>query len=102
MLQAVEFLPAIHDSNVADPTITASENTVIDSEDFAIAMAKIADNTKGKDIMLLHVEPLTSWTSYMLLITVGSKPQLNAVLAKMEQEAEHIWRRPRTHKSPGR
>ena len=101
-MQAVEFLPAIHDSNVADPTTTASENTVIDSRDFAIAMAKIADNTKGKDIMLLHVEPLTSWTSYMLLITVGSKPQLNAVLAKMEQEAEHIWRRPRTHKSPGR
>lgn len=52
--------------------------------------------------MLLHVEPLSSWTSYMLLITVSSKPQLNAVLARMEKEAEAVWHRPRTHRSPGR
>ena len=65
-------------------------------------MATVGDDTKGKDIMLLHVEPLSSWTSYMLLITVSSKPQLNAVLARMEKEAEAVWHRPRTHKSPGR
>ncbi len=83
-------------------TTTANTNTVTDSQRFAVAMAKVGDDTKGKDIMLLHVEPLSSWTSYMLLVTVSSKPQLNAVLARMEKEAEGVWQRPRTHMSPGR
>ena len=101
-LQTDVFNPAVHDSDVSGTTITANTNTVTDSQTFAIAMATVGDDTKGKDIMLLHVEPLSSWTSYMLLITVSSKPQLNAVLARMEKEAEAVWHRPRTHKSPGR
>ncbi|DBA80848.1 hypothetical protein WJX77_001075 [Trebouxia sp. C0004] len=95
------FNSAVHDSDVSGTTVTANTNTVTDSQTFAIAMATVGDDTKGKDIMLLHVEPLSSWTSYMLLITVSSKPQLNAVLARMEKEAEAVWHRPRTHKSPG-
>lgn len=35
----------------------------------AIALAKIADDTKALDISVLHVEPIVSWTSYMLLCT---------------------------------
>lgn len=102
LLQTAVFSPAVHDSDTTGTTLTANTNTVTDSLAFAVAMARIADDTKGQDIMLLHVEPLSSWTSYMLLVTVGSRPQLNAVLAKIEREAElPTWQRARTHKSPG-
>jgi hypothetical protein len=37
--------------------------------DAAVAFAKVADDTKATDISLLHVEPVVSWTSYMLLCT---------------------------------
>jgi hypothetical protein len=56
----------------------------------AIALAKAADDTKALDISVLHVEPIVSWTSFMCLCTVMSKPQLLAVLARMEDAAaEH-------------
>ncbi|KAL3155745.1 hypothetical protein ABBQ32_012763 [Trebouxia sp. C0010 RCD-2024] len=99
--EATFFSPAVHDSDVSGTTSTADTNTVTDSQAFATAMAKVADDTKAKDIMLLHVEPLSSWTSYMLLVTVSSRPQLGAALSKMEKEAELTWQRPRTHRSPG-
>lgn len=101
-VQATFFSPAVHDSDISGTTSTADTNTVTDSQAFATAMAKVADDTKARDIMLLHVEPLSSWTSYMLLVTVSSRPQLGAALSKMEKEAELMWQRPRTHKSPGR
>ena len=101
-LQGVLFNHAIHDSNTIDQTFTADTNTVTDSLSFATAMAKVADDTKAKDLMLLHVEPLSSWTSYMLLVTVSSRPQLTAVLAKIEREAVDGWGRPRKHQKPGR
>ena len=37
-----------------------------ESRDFAVAMARIAHETKGSDIMVLHVAPLIYWTSYMV------------------------------------
>lgn len=102
LLQTAVFSPAVHDSDVSSTTFTADTNTVTDTLAFATAMAQIADDTKGQDLMLLHVEPLSSWTSYMLLVTVSSRPQLNAVLARIEKEAESTaWGRPRTHQSPG-
>lgn len=50
-------------------------------------MAKVADDTKCQDIVVLHVEPLVSWTSYMVIVTVYSRPQLLAVLARVEKAA---------------
>ena len=58
-----------------------------DSRDFAVAMAKVAWETKAEDIMVLHVEPVIYWTRYMLIATVFSRPQLNAILGKMTKEA---------------
>ena len=43
--------------------------------------------------MVLHVAPLVYWTRYMVLVTVFSKPQLNAILAKVEKEAEEVFDR---------
>ena len=38
----------------------------------AVALAKVADDTKALDISVLHVEPVVSWTSYMVLCTGGA------------------------------
>lgn len=58
-----------------------------DSKQFAIALAKVAHDTRCQDIIALHVAPLASWTRFMVICTVMSKPQLMAVLAKMEKAA---------------
>lgn len=41
-----------------------SEDT--ETRDFAVAMATIANDTRGSDISVLHVEPLIYWTRYMV------------------------------------
>jgi ribosome-associated protein len=55
---------------------------------FVVAMAKVADDTKCEDIIAYDVQSLVNWTSYMIICSVFSRPQLLAVLAKMEKVAE--------------
>ena len=50
----------------------------------ALDIARVASDTKAGDVAVLHVAPLVYWTSYMVLATVYSRPQLQAVLAKAE------------------
>lgn len=54
---------------------------------FAIDMARVAWETKGKDILVLDVSPVVYWTRYMVFITVFSRPQLNAILSKTDDLA---------------
>ncbi|KAI8468925.1 MAG: hypothetical protein J3K34DRAFT_293543 [Monoraphidium minutum] len=67
---------------------------------FAVALAKVADDTKAQDLAVLHVAPLVSWTSYFVICTVISRPQLLAVMARMETAAEEDWDRAKQN-SPG-
>ncbi|KAI7835951.1 hypothetical protein COHA_010150 [Chlorella ohadii] len=79
--------------DVQQPAVAASSNGAEaedDSRDFAVAMAKIAWETKAEDILLLHVAPVVYWTRYMLICSVFSRPQLNAVLGKMTKEAAEV------------
>lgn len=48
---------------------------------------------KADDISVLHVAPLVYWCSYMVVFNARSRPQLQAVIAKMEREAEDHWGR---------
>lgn len=41
-------------------------STDTETRDFAVAMATIANDTRGSDISVLHVEPLIYWTRYMV------------------------------------
>ena len=50
----------------------------------------MAWETKAEDVMVLHVAPVVYWTRYMLLATVFSRPQLNAILGKMTKEAAEV------------
>mmetsp|Transcript_30503 Transcript_30503/g.78910 ORF Transcript_30503/g.78910 Transcript_30503/m.78910 type:complete len:223 (-) Transcript_30503:67-735(-) len=65
----------------------ASAEDVGDGEQFAVAIAQEADMLKGKDIVVLHVAPLVSWTSYMVLVSTFSRPQMQAVLFKVGKMA---------------
>lgn len=71
-----------------------------EAREFAVAMAKVADDTKAQDLLVLHVEPVISWTSYMLICTVLSRPQLLAVMGRIEKAAEEDWGRSKQN-SPG-
>lgn len=55
---------------------------------FPAMCAQVAWETKAEDILVLHVAPVVYWTRYMLICTVYSRPQLNAILGKMVKEAE--------------
>ncbi len=50
--------------------LAVQEDLEGDSREFAVAMAKIAHETKGEDILVLHVAPLVYWTSYMVPLSV--------------------------------
>ena len=71
-----------------------------EARQFALAMAQVADSTKCLDIMVLHVAPLVSWTSYLMICSVASKPQLVATLVRMEKAAVEDWGKQRQN-NPG-
>jgi len=54
---------------VAAAAAAADDTSQEDLRSCAVALAKVADDTKALDISVLHVEPLVSWTSYMVLCT---------------------------------
>jgi ribosome-associated protein len=68
----------------------------------ALALARECWETKGEDLILLHVAPLVYWTQYMIIVTVFSKPQLGAMLAKVEKAAEEMFGRRPAQPAQGR
>jgi ribosome-associated protein len=53
----------------------------------AVDLAREASGAKAADVMVLDVAPLVSWTSYLVIASVNSRPQLMAVLARCEKKA---------------
>ena len=51
-------------------------------------LAKVAQDTKAQDVQVLQVGHMVSWTSYFVIATVTSQPQMTAVLAKVAREAK--------------
>jgi ribosome silencing factor RsfS/YbeB/iojap len=78
-----------YEAVLGEPSALIQDNAEDDakSREFALAMAKVAWDLKGEDILLLHVAPVVYWTRYMVIVTVFSRPQLNAVLGKIEKTA---------------
>ena len=74
-----------------------------EARELALAIAGVAADTKAGDVAVLHVAPLVYWTSYMVLVTIFSRPQLQAVLAKAEDvAAERFGRNLGGARNPGR
>ncbi|KAK9917473.1 hypothetical protein WJX75_004731 [Coccomyxa subellipsoidea] len=82
-------------SSEADERASTSSDATTsgtDGEELAVELAKIANDVKGEEISVLHVAPLVYWTSYLVLVTVNSRPQLQAVIARMERRAKELDR----------
>ena len=83
-LQGLEKLKETVETEVPLPLGDADA----DSRAFAMAMVRVAIETKGMQPLVLHVAPLVSWTSYLVIVTVQSRPQLSAIMSKAEEAAE--------------
>jgi ribosome silencing factor RsfS/YbeB/iojap len=66
---------------------TGGDGDAGDARALAVELATVAAGTRAGDVTVLHVAPLIYWTSYMVLVTIFSRPQLQAVLAKAEDAA---------------
>lgn len=52
----------------------------------AVKAARAADDKKAEDITLLHVRPVSGVADYVLIASVGSRPQLEAVEDHVKKE----------------
>ena len=72
-------------------------------EAFAVALAGVADEVKAQKITLLNVMESCSWCSYMVIVSVFSRPQLGAVIKRISDKAlEDFQREPLVDSKPGR
>jgi hypothetical protein len=62
-----------------------------ESRDFAIAMASIAHDTKGSDIMVLHVAPLIYWTSYMVRLMSDTSACIPGSQMARPDAGKRVW-----------
>jgi ribosome-associated protein len=69
---------------LASDLAAAADPADASARSLALALAAAAASVKAGDVTVLHVAPLVYWTSYLVLVTVYSRPQLGAVLAKAE------------------
>eukprot|EP00850_Spirogloea_muscicola_P026278 SM006438S20495 [mRNA] locus=s6438:374:802:+ [translate_table: standard] len=56
-------------------------------------MAGYASEMKGAAIRVLHVKPLVYWTRFFVIITAFSRPQIEAMSARLQVEADHHFGR---------
>ena len=63
------------------------EDASVEGREFAVAAARVLNDTKCEDVVVLNVSKQASWCSFMVFGSVFSKPQLLAALAKVEQMA---------------
>ena len=82
------------DSVLQEPEASAEDiRADQESRDFAVAMAKVGWETKAEGMKVMHVAPLVYWCSYMVVLNIKSRPQLQAIIAKMERLAEEAYDR---------
>lgn len=86
----------------SDPSTSYIPEDDEESRALAIDMARVCWETKGEDICVLHVAPLVYWTRYKVVTTVFSRPQLQAILAKVEKEAKEVHGREPASPASGR
>lgn len=66
-----------------------------------MAAARILNDTKCEDVVVLDVSKQASWCSFMVFGSVFSKPQLLAALAKVEQMASQDFEGRERSNNPG-
>lgn len=57
---------------------------VKDSRELAMLIAKACDDKKGRDVILMNMEGLTSATDYFVICSAGSSTQVRAIADNIE------------------
>jgi ribosome-associated protein len=61
-----------------------------DGEALACTCARVADERKAEQIVVLHVEPLTFVTGYFVIVTGLNERQIGAIVSQVRGRAEQI------------
>ncbi|XP_057870748.1 protein Iojap, chloroplastic isoform X2 [Cryptomeria japonica] len=72
---------------------SAELNDDAESLSFVVALAKAADDIKAVDIQVLCVKRLVYWTSFFIIATAFSNPQIDAIGKKMRDIAEQQFKK---------
>lgn len=62
----------------------------VEPEALATACARLAEKIKGEDILVLHVEPLSSLTLYFVIASARNARQLKAMANEVEAGAKAL------------
>lgn len=54
-------------------------------EQKAIEIAKLMEDGKGKDVVLLNITELNSWTDYFVIVTVNSSTQWQGLYKQVKE-----------------
>lgn len=57
---------------------------VKDNRELALLVAKACDDKKGRDVVLMNMEGLTSATDYFVICSAGSSTQVRAIADNIE------------------
>jgi len=62
----------------------------MESESLAKACARLAENIKGEDIVVLHVAPLTTLADYFVIASARNVRQIRAMAREIEMGARKL------------
>ncbi len=62
----------------------------MDSKEIAIACAKIADQKKAQDIVILDVDKISSITDYFVICSAINERQLRAIADEIDKELKKL------------
>ncbi len=62
----------------------------MDSKEIAIACAKIADEKKAQDIVILDVDKISAITDYFVICSAINERQLHAIADDMDKEMKKL------------
>lgn len=59
--------------------------------ELAKACAAVADEKKSEDIVILDLREVSGFTDYFVVCSVGSEPQLKAVVGALREKMKEAW-----------
>lgn len=78
---------------VASPSPRFTKGDQDSTHEMALTIARVADERKGGDIILLRVSEVSYLTDYFVIVTGFSKAQVRAIHRAIEDRVEEQWQR---------
>lgn len=101
-LEADAELAAEEEANMALEAENAAPGTVIEEDAYEVAarearevaleFAKICDDTKARDLEVINVGEEVYWCNYWVVLSVTSRPQMNAVAERCRKRGIELGR----------